>query len=482
MNFDFFFKWFEQSRFWLRLGFVFMAGCLSALSMAPYHFLPALFIGLSVLYLALSYTKGFWQNFALGWSFGFGYFLCSLYWVANSLLVEGNDYAWAYPIAVCGLPALLAFFPAIASTFTSKYFNLKTLLGFLGFVAALSFSEWLRGHILTGFPWNLYGYAWGGVPEILQSLNIANVYVLTGFTIFICALPGYVLVSNSGMKIKITLPILAALILSGMFFYGYQRLQTPQQFHDITIKVIQPNIAQSEKWDPLKIPAHFQKFLRLSQPHGQEEFPTYIIWPETAISQRHLNDPIVMQALSAMLQSYPKGASLFTGVLRHNEDRSAYFNSLIMINDSGEIQNIYDKSHLVPFGEYIPFQDLIPLQTINQFSGFQPGQGITTHTTPEGLGYSPLVCYEILFPDSVIHTQNKPDFIVNVTNDAWYGNSTGPHQHLQKARFRAIEEGIPVLRSVNTGISAIIDSYGRVLSQGELHQEKILEFRLPQSK
>lgn len=467
-----------------RVGLCFIAGALSGLSMAPWFLLPLLFVGFSVLYTIINASTNTFGSGLCGWFFGFGYFLVSLYWVANALLVEGNDYAWAYPIAVTGLPALLAFFPAFGAAFSKRFFNFKMLSGFFGFCAVMALSEWLRGHVLSGFPWNLYGYSWGNILPMLQILSIGNVYFLTALTIFWASIGGFIFIHKAIFRPATPMIIAAITTIAATYIYGSNRLDDAQNLgnQNVIAKVIQPNIAQHEKWDREKIPDNFRKILRLSAATGEENAPVILVWPETAIAQMHLNDTGAMNAIKDMLASYPQGANLLTGTLRHNLATNGFYNSLVMLSTNGQIENIYDKHHLVPFGEYIPLQNIIPLRTINRFSGFTAGNDNKTQETDFGQSYSPLVCYEILFPGGVTANDNHPDFIANVTNDAWYGDKVGPHQHLLKARFRAIEEGIPVLRSANTGISAIIDPYGQVLATKNMFEDGFIQVLLPNKK
>ena len=460
----------------------FAAGSLAALSMAPFNAWPVLLISLPALYVSTLYARS-WKSAALyGWLFGFGYFLFSLSWIGNALLVEGNPYKWAWPLAASGLPALLAFFPAIAVLIIKKFMNLRSVWGWLGFISLYCGFEWLRGHVFTGFPWNLMGYAWADTPMILQILWLSDVYMLTWLTLFWLSVPACVLFAKRSDKL-IAGGVVIASFLAALTF-GHLQLKNEQTYHDdLNIRIVQPNIAQAEKWQRDKMADHFFKHLELSKNRDQSKIPTLFIWPETALSYRILNDPRSMLEIQKMLADYSTNSALLTGLLRHNPSDGSYTNSLVMIDDqSRDVQNIYDKHHLVPFGEYIPFQEWIPLTPITQFKGFKPGAGLQTLTTPTGMKYSPLICYEIIFPGRSIADNVRPDFIVNVTNDAWYGISAGPHQHLTQAVFRAIETGIPVIRAANTGFSGIISPYGHIGSRTNLFENDSLSMSLPQKR
>ncbi|MEZ5919183.1 MAG: hypothetical protein R3D66_04510 [Alphaproteobacteria bacterium] len=284
----------------------FGAGSLSALSMAPANLWPALFIGLGTLSLLLLQTaRSRFQAFAFGWLFGFGYFLFGLSWIGNALLVEGNPYRWAWPLAVSGLPALLAFFPALATLASFAFLNLKRLSGALGFIALMSFSEWLRGHIFTGFPWNLYGYTWVESLPLIQCVSFGSIYLLTMLTLLWACTPGLLLALPR--KEGALLAFLALGTFAACFSFGLWRLNTVhiQDREDVSVKLVQPNIVQSENGTHGSVNRHFETLLTLSQAQDTDTAPlTLIIWPETAISHFFTADPIAMRRVSAMLSTY----------------------------------------------------------------------------------------------------------------------------------------------------------------------------------
>ena len=468
-------------RRFLALAFCFTAGSLASLSMAPLNAWPILFVSIPALYFSILYAGSNKGAFIRGWLFGFGYFLFSLSWIGNALLVEGNPYKWAWPIAVSGLPALLAFFPAFTALFSKKFLNLRCLWGWLGFISLYCGFEWLRGHVFTGFPWNLFGYTWADNLTILQTLWLSDAYMLTWLTLLWASMPACLLVFNKHHKI-FSVGLAGALLVACLLF-GSLQLQHEQAHHeDVNIRLVQPNIDQAEKWQGDKMAGHFSKHLELSQNTEQTDTPTFIIWPETALSYRILNSAKAVEDIRSMLRSYNQSSTLLTGMLRFDKEDSSYTNSLIAIERNGNISNIYDKHHLVPFGEYMPFQKWIPLAPIVQFKGFTRGEGLKVMETTAGLKYSPLICYEIIFPGRSVPKHGSTDFIVNVTNDAWYGQSAGPYQHLTQALFRAIETGVPVIRSANTGFSAVISPYGRVAGQTELFSTNAQNHALPQKR
>ncbi len=468
-----------MSRFFYAAPLCLLAGALGALSMAPLSAWYVLPVSFSVLYMALAFSSSKKAAFFYGWLFGFAYFVFGLSWIGNALLVEGNDYKWAWPLAVSGLPAVLAFFTGVSALISKAVFKLKSVSGFFGFVGVFGIFELLRGVLFTGFPWNLYGYAWAGTPEMLQILFYSDAYFLSFLTIFWTGAFSLLFV----LPAKRSLPVILIALLSAALCFGFgsMRLQNASQDvnENIQIKIVQPNINQSEKWQRDKMVNHFAHMIEQSKATAEDIKTTYIVWPETAMSYWLMNDPGVRGTIKAMLYSYPNGASLFTGLLDFKPETQEYTNSLVMLNRDARIVNQYDKSHLVPFGEYIPFQNYIPLAPVAQFQGFKTGGGPETPMTEEGLSYSPLICYEILFPHKAVEKDQIPDFIVNVTNDGWYGMSAGPYQHLTKAVFRAIETGVPVIRSANTGISTVVSPYGGTITPSALFESAVTTYELP---
>ncbi len=453
----------------------FALGGISALAMAPANIWGALFVTLSLLYVIYSLTKNTKQAFIVGWLFGFGYFLFSLSWIGNALLVEGNDYKWAWPLAVAGLPFVLAFFPACAIALARRFSDPKRVVGFVSFVVLYIIFEWLRGHIFTGFPWNLFGYTWVDTLSIAQTAYPLGIYGLSFLTLLWASLAGFLYVQRDIWVFKLVAAVLVSFVFS--YMYGDLRLgQNPDVFTNTNVKIIQANIAQKDKWDRNKLYDNLERHIQLSMPDDETDIyaPIIIVWPETAMVDWLYDDPFVRKSIIEMLSAYQGEAALITGVLRHDMQSASIYNSIVQINKDGEIGGIYDKSHLVPFGEYIPFQEFIPLRPITNFSGFAAGSGAKSLSVfnQNSLHYAPTICYEIIFSGAIIDpTQPKPDFILTVTNDAWYGDSAGPYQHYTKAVFRAIEEGTPVVRVANTGISGLISSFGREHGRSEILKE-----------
>ena len=387
-------------------------------------------------------------------------------------MVEGNPYWWIWPLAVCGLPFILSLFTALSCALHKILCKETAHIGtFISFIVFIFLAELARGHLFTGFPWNLYGYTWIDIRPIAQVASIGNIYFLSFLTIAWATTPAFICIAaNKPIKSITPLTVIASFIAS--YAYGLERLNTSlYEPKGIDITLVQPNIKQSEKWKPENRAPNFLKLINLSKftptspvesKNNDTSTSHLVVWPETAISQDLLNSPWVTKEIKAVLSTYPTNAYLITGSLRYIAETKTFYNSILVFNKQGKIIATYDKSHLVPFGEYIPFSNIFDIAPIVGFKGFEAGQKTPALDINDSLSLGTQICYEVIFPNHLNIASNEIDIIVNVTNDAWYGDSAGPHQHLVQARFRAIESGKPLIRSANTGISAIITSYGDI--------------------
>ena len=452
------------------------------MAMPPWGIWPAMFIGISGFYILLNKAKNKKQAFVYGWLFGMGYFLPGLAWIGNALLVEGNDFKWVWPLAILGLPILLSLFYGLSSTI---YFILRgEKLKWLLFIVLLTLAEWTRGHVFTGFPWNLFGYAWTESHVVMQTVSIGGIYLLSLLTVIWAAYLGLMTDKQASILLKSTASLLVILCTVMSVTYGYLRLNTHTTLYssDINVTVVQPNISQENKWNPNKLSENISTLIRLSESQGNTAQTTIIVWPETAISSGALDAESVQKALKETLETYQNEVFLTAGVLKSYPNEKKYFNSIITLDKDLKEISRFDKTHLVPFGEYIPFKDLIPFQPFAFYSGFTSGNGSLPTKINENLYYNPLICYEILFPAEMKTVTNltKSSAIINATNDAWYGDSSGPRQHFAMARYRAIERGLPVIRVANTGISGVIDPLGRVINEIPLMQQNAITAPLPE--
>lgn len=472
-------RWCLNQSPWQQRGFVFLLGGLSVLSLAPFFYWPILFLTLPLFLLShegcTAPRSGFW----LGWWFGFGYFTFGLYWIANALFVDLASFWWVIPFAVMGLPFALSFFWAVASLLVTKIAS-STLSRWILFAVFFSATEWLRGHLFTGFPWNLLGYSWVETP-LLQMASWVGIYGLTLYTFILCGI-GYFYLSGNKRKLPL---ILITILTIGICFYGAIRSDqvTRLPSTENALRLVQPNIAQREKWNADKMPSHFDKLVALSSQPSEKDIAA-IIWPETATS---FFDTFAIRQFDASVPNFlSSDQHLITGVLDYGRDKQGKitaYNRLSVFNHQGERTQKYDKHHLVPFGEYLPFQNYLPFNPIaSDGVMFTAGAGPQTLWL-EGLpAFSPLICYEAIFPHDVIKDGNsRPAWLLNLTNDAWYGKSTGPYQHLTITQLRAVEEGIPLVRVANTGISAVIDTSGKIIASIPLQEAGVIDINLPAS-
>jgi len=475
---------------WISRSIVCGAGAIGALGFSPTFLLPALILSLSVAWFLLDTTlegpypkrRAFW----LGWWFGLGHFTVGLYWISYALTLDLATFGWLIPFSLFGLPALLSFFTGSAFLLTAywPYPGVSRAVAFAAFWVAI---EWLRGHIFTGFPWNLTGYAWGFSLPMSQVASLVGVYGLSLIILLLAISLQYLATRNLFHRVLVlTLYIGVALL----FLWGHQRLHHPDVIAapPHAIRLVQPNIPQSLKWDPLQREDHFRTLLTLTAAPSSLPLKA-VIWPESAIPFFLEHHPFRRIVIADTL---PRNAVLLMGADRRTPPEVSpvkIWNSLLVLDTDGNIVAHYDKTHLVPFGEYLPFRNL--LNTLfgqgrlkNLTAGmldFTPGEGPCCHMLPKGLPpFTGLVCYEAIFPGNVINPLHpRPSWLVNVTNDGWYGNTSGPYQHLESARFRAIEEGIPLVRVANSGISAVFNAYGQTVGSIALHTKGTLDVFLP---
>jgi apolipoprotein N-acyltransferase len=467
----------RRSTGWRRVCITFVCGSIMALSMPPFDCFPLLWIGLPALIFLLQGTQTYKDAFIVGWCFAFGFFVCSLYWIAAAMFVDIKTFWWAVPLAVAGLPAYFAIYYGIAAVL-ARQIGLVDVAGILAFGLLWFLADYARGHMFTGFPWNLVGYTWSATLPILQVASLIGIYGLSLITTVVATLPACLIERSRSRYTLLSI----SLILFGVLAVGGElRLQTTQVgiVPDVRLRLVQPDISQANKWRIEDRDGYFQDLLKMTAAPAQIPV-TDIIWPETASTYYLGEDPEHRQALADQI---PPGATVLTGVIRHawNLDGSTrYYNSLIAVNGSGTIIAGYDKSHLVPFGEFMPLRKYIPLRTLAA-SGvdFTPGNGVRSLRVPGLPPFSPLICYEAIFPGAVVDRDDRPDFMLNATNDGWYGKTIGPYQHFAIVRVRAIEEGLPLVRAANTGISGIVDPLGHVKVRLGLGKKGFIDGDLP---
>jgi apolipoprotein N-acyltransferase len=479
---------------WRRALIAFLAGAVSTLALAPTNLWPLLFLSFPVLVWLIDGCGGRYRGAlaaaTTGWCFGFGYFLAGLYWVGNAFLVDAKMFGWLLPFAVTVLPAGLALFTALGVALARLMWT-RGPVRILALAVALTIAEWLRGHVLSGFPWNAFGYALTEPQALAQSAAVLGLWGMTFVAVAVFASPAVLADDRADSPRRWLPPALAILVLAAMAGYGAIRLtRNPTAYVDgVRLRIMQPNLQQDQKFNYAAKAQVMSRYIALSerttgpQSAGLRDV-THLIWPESAFPFFLTREADALAQIAALL---PEGTVLITGAARTAESANTrtphFYNSIYVIDHDGSILTVYDKVHLVPFGEFLPFQNFLEGFGLRQLTrvvgGFAPGDRRRALAAPRTPQFIPLICYEIIFPGEAVPRSERPGWLLNITNDGWFGKSAGPYQHLQQARVRAIEEGLPLVRAANTGISAIVDPLGRTINSLALGSEGLLDGPLP---
>lgn len=474
-----------------RFAISFSAGVCASFALAPFDFFASFFVAFPILVWLLDGAGGeqhlnFFHkrlpSFIIGWGFGFGYFVAGLWWLANTVLVSPEGALWMLPFALFGLPAVLAIFFGLATTLARAIWS-DNLSRIFALAASFGFFEYLRSFLFTGFPWNVIGYGAMPVPLAMQIVEITGIFGITILSVFVASVPA-LLTTKKGLRSG---ALLACIFVTMQLGYGALVLLTHEQgFLNTTVRLVQPSIDQSEKWDNMRRDDIFQAHLTLTaaEPLQGMKRPDLIIWPETSVPYILTKTPA---ALDQIATSLDQNQILLAGAVRLEEQiagqNDQYFNSIYALDGAGQIVGSTDKTHLVPFGEYLPFgtiaRDFGLAPLAEAFGGYTAANQLRPLDLPTGLRVLALICYEIIFPKYADNSAFQADMIVNVTNDAWYGNTPGPYQHLRQSQIRAIEQGLPLLRASNNGISIITDNRGRILSGMGINHVGFLDHKIP---
>lgn len=474
-----------------------IAGSSLALTVAPFYLFPFGFLSLCYLFYIIERSKTFKQSFFLGLSYGFGFFLAGTYWITISLFSDLKNFWYLVPFSITLIPLFLGTYIALATLsykiLVNKLKFERTYKKIIIFAILWLLFEVLRSTLFSGFPWNLIGYSWLFNINAAQIGNIFGIYGLSLLATLIFLSPIFFIdlshkkfkllklpqirkIDKGALALLVLIPIMAATY--GNTFIIKNKIDQDQEEK---IRIVQGNIPQDLKWDENQRYLNLIKYLHLTTSKPMNSVKT-VIWPETAIPYAIKNNEY--KAYETIKVAIPEGGQLITGAVRLQvEENNQYkvWNSLFVFNQNGQLAK-YDKRHLVPFGEYVPLSNYIPfIKKITEgTTDFSAGKSIKTIPTSH-FSFSPLICYEIIFSDNAINQYSRPDYLVNITNDAWFGNSTGPYQHLSMAQMRSIEYGIPTIRAANTGISALIDPFGRIVKDIKLNQEGVIDVGLIRS-
>lgn len=507
--------WIVLSAGWPRRLTAAVAGACGALALAPVDAVPAMAVPMVVAVWLIDGSArgeraGLWARIlqprsmlaaaGAGWWWGFGYFLAGFWWLGAAFLVEPSKDAWAMPFGVIGVPAVLAFFPAVGFALARLLWSARASRVF-ALAAGLGVSEGLRAHLFTGFPWNNYGMAFGNSLVLSQAASLIGNGGLTFLVIAICAAPATLADParrSRSLPGQLAPTGLAVGAIVCLIVFGANRLaqDNGETVAGVRLRLVQPDTPQDDRFSYANKDKILADYLELSDRATSPERSgladvTHLIWPELAFPFILARDA---DALETIGKALPAGTLLITGAARMEaagaggRTNPRYFNSIEVVGSGGVLLDAYDKVHLVPFGEYLPFDGLLRKAGLSNFvhipGGFTAGNRHRVLDIPGLPPVAPSICYEAIFSDETLPTIPAADrlragVILNVTNDGWFGRTAGPYQHLAQARLRSVEYGLPMIRDANSGISAVIDPYGRIVASLPLGARNVLDASLP---
>lgn len=483
---------------WRRFLLLVLAGALAGLSIPPLFVVPALFIGFPVWVWCLDgaerqrgWRRLFGSAFTIGFAFGWGYFTVAFHWLGAAFFVDGGIMLAVMPFAILSLAALIAVFWGLGSALAHQFWShgpwrIVTLATFV------TMAEWARGHVLTGFPFDLLGYALTPTDEMMQITSVIGIYGLTLVAALLAMTPALVWPADGRSLSRRLLPLfIALLVIAGQLGFGYNRLAntTTAERSDIAMRLVQPMVYEHADWGNADPVALIDRLLMLSEmrmdpaDQGLADI-THLVWPESSLPFFLSSYPDALARIARML---PDQTMLLAGAPRQEFEPGASqssgppFNALLTIDTNGEVIASYDKAHLVPFGEFLPYGEFFSKLGIKQFVPGAEGWGhgdakrrlMSLPNTPAFLA---LICYEILFSGDLGDTAGA-QFLFNITNDAWFDGSIGPAQHAHHARIRAVEEGMSLIRAANSGLTFATDPLGRIIGQIAPLQMAVLDVR-----
>ena len=467
-------------RGWRRAGLAFLLGALAGLAFAPLFLFPFMVIGLTALVWMIDGRRTGAASFSAGWWWGFGHYLVCFYWVCEALLVDPWRFGWLIPPIMAGLGGGIALFVGLAALIT-RWLDFPGPARVLSFACAWTGMEWLRGHLLSGFPWDLAGYSLAFSDPLIQYAAFGGIWGLSILVVAIAAMPATLGMGNR----RLGFASVGAALLAAVLLYagGAWRLAgaTDAKPPGVVLRLVQPAIPETLKWVQGMGEQHVTLTRALTARVPGIENVRAAIWPETAIPFLLERDERLRRWLTDVL---PPQGILITGSLRGEPlqgDLQRVYNSLDVVGRDGTLLATADKFHLVPLGEYVPLRRVFPfLDKITPGAmDFTPGPGPQTIKVANLPAFGVLICYEAIFPGRVVDPDHRPQWLLNITNDAWFGKSSGPYQHFVAARMRAVEEGLPLVRVANTGISGLVDAYGRASDEIALGDSGVRDVELP---
>ncbi len=456
----------------------FILGLITSFSLPPYSFFFLNFITFPLLlvFFISSYKKGKWISFKIGWIFGFGYFISNLYWITNSLKFE-ESFKFLIPFALILIPLFLGAFYGIV-TLGCSFFKLnKKFSSILIFSVFFSLVEYFRGFILGGFPWNLIAFAWTDYLSILQILSSIGTYAFNLLSLTIFLIPTIILF-NYKIRIKLSFLTFATILLITNFFYGSVILKNKEKLSEknlnFVIKVISPKIEINRFFDDENSEKIISELVELSEPNINKK--TIFIFPEGVFSNIYLED--LKNYSYIFSKNYSNQHKIIMGI-SSTEDTKIY-NSMAVLDSNLNILEKYNKNKLVPFGEFLPLENFFRkfglkkiTQGYNSFASDVERKIINVNN----ISFIPLICYEIIYSGEINRTKDDFEFILNISEDGWFGDSVGPYQHFAHSIFRSIEEGKNLIRSANNGISAFINPKGQIINQIKSTERGVIEVK-----
>ena len=456
---------------WKAMLACYASGALMAFAFAPFNMWPVIFLSLPLFYVLLDSAMNTRRAVLRGLAFGYGYFMFGTWWIANSMLVDIAKFGWMIPFSVLGLSGALAIYFGLFGAAMHWWRVASLRLNLLRFVLLWVLVEYLRSIGIFGFPWNLAGYIALSSLKVAQLGSVVGTFGL-GFLVVLVGVLPVLAWKGEGRVSRVKGFVLPVVMIALAYGYGVVRLPQGVAMTETHLRIVQPNIPQSIKSSS---EGRFEAMQVLGDLSGKrtEVMPDITVWSETAY-------PFSIR--DARADMYPPSGLLVTGALRveGTNETVKIFNSIAAIDAHGVVRDTFDKGQLVPFGEFVPLRSVLPLDKITPGSlDFSRGKGPTTIAVDAAPSFSPLVCYEVVFPWLAVDEDHRPAWMVNATNDGWYGKSPGPYQHFAMGRMRAIEQGLPLVRAANSGISAIVDPYGRITGMLPLDVRGVVDGTLP---
>ena len=462
----------------------FLLGGITSFSLPPYNFFLINFLTFPILLFILIEVQkklnSIWLNFKIGWLFGIGYFLLNIYWIVHSLTFE-DIFKPFIPFALVLIPSFLGLFYGFITLIVSRFKLKKDLSSILIFSITFAVIEFIRGFILGGFPWNLIVYSWANYLNFLQILSIIGTYSLNLISITIFLFP-LLIVFEKKIKFKIFLLIFLIFTLICNNYYGLWKIKNDEKFYsefqDFKIKIISPKISIDRFFEYNNEGVIIEELAELSNPDNLQK--TIFVFPEGALAGVNLDR--LKNFKEIFLNKFSDKHTIIMGINTERMINNSLktYNSMVILDNRLNLISEYNKIKLVPFGEFLPFEKFfkkIGLKKISYgYESFSAGNDRSSISLiDKNFNFIPLICYEIIYSGKINLKLEDTNFIINISEDGWFGNSIGPHQHFSHAIFRAIEEGKNIIRSTNNGISAYIDSNGIVIAKLRSTQKGVIE-------